>query len=113
MLAATLSLWPLLSFASEKNGCKTNVTVEQLGQGKHGYYKKILCVTKILHVEFEGSDLRFGKAKAQLTYEGPKYTNKSIDRGEKRMKGWMQKFQDQCVVVRARFQLKETGHFGM
>ena len=114
ILVATLSLWPFLSFASEERDCGTSVNVEQLLKNKNDYDEKMLCVTGLLHIEFEGDELRFRKSTVWLTfYEGPDYTKESIDRDEKRMNNWKEKFQDQCVVVHGRFLLKETGHFGM
>lgn len=113
VVIAFSSFWPLLALASATN-CPSSANVEQLLKSKYRYDQKTVCVTGLLRIEFEGSQLSLHESKVWLQFfEWPEHTNESIDRDEKRMKEWERSYQDQCVVVRGRFSLKATGHFGM
>lgn len=107
-------LWPQLSGASSEKDCPLSANVEQLLKNKKQYDQKMACVTGRLRVKFEANQLSLGKSKVWLEFfGGPEYTDESIDRDEKRVKAWERLYQNQCVVVRGRFNLKQTGHLGM
>ena len=107
-------LWPHLSVGSPEKDCLLSVNVDQLLKNKDQYDQKIVCITGLLRIQFEGNQLSLNKSKVWLEFfEGPEYTNESIDRDEKRMKEWEHLYQNRCVVVRGRFNSRNTGHFGM
>lgn len=100
--------------ASTPPACEFSGTVRELLQNKDQHDRKIACVTGSLRIEFEGDQLSWGESKIYLNfYKGPDYTDESVARDRKRMKEFEQKFQGRCIVVRGRFDLKDTGHFGM
>jgi hypothetical protein len=102
--------------ANSSNGkdCRLSVNVHQLLKSKNKYDQKMVCAIGLLRVEFEGSQLSLEESKVWLQFfEGPEYTDDSIDRDTKRMKEWERLYQNECVIVRGRFDTKNTGHFGM
>lgn len=107
-------LWPHLSVASPSKECSVIATVEHLLNEKHKHDQKPVCAIGLLRIQLEGNQLSLGASKVWLEfYRGPEYTDQSIDRDEKLKKKWERLHQNQCVVVRGRFSLKNTGHFGV
>jgi hypothetical protein len=111
LVIGTLSV---LSMASPEKECEFQGAVDQLLAKSSQYNQKFVCITGIVHIEFEGTQLSFGNSKIWLDFfEGPNYSAESVDRDTKRMNEWKQQFQDECVVLRGRFNTSNNGHFGM
>jgi hypothetical protein len=102
------------SMASPEKDCEFQGTLDQLLAKSSQYNQKFVCITGIVHIEFEGTQLSFGNSKVWLDFfERPNYSAESVDRDTKRMNEWKQQFQDECVVLVGRFNTNNNGHFGM
>lgn len=100
--------------AGDGGGCVRTLSVRQLLAAKLRYDKKRVCVRGILHIEFEGDELRGGAAAIWLSFwHGPPYTDAGIARDRARRAAWQRKYQDTCVVVEGVLDASDRGHLGM
>ncbi len=97
----------------EEAACTIRADVEKLLKDKQRYDQKVVCAVGRVHLQFEGDSLASGAGEIWVNYYEPPYTKQSVERERERMEAWKRKYQDQCVVIRGRFNLAETGHFGL
>ena len=114
LIILVLGTLSLSSTASPKKDCDFQGTLDLLLANKQKYDQQFVCVSGIVHFEFEGNQLSVGDSKVWLAFfHGPNYTKESVDRDARRMNKWEQQFQDKCVVLRGQLNVKNKGHKGI
>jgi hypothetical protein len=90
--------------ANAADSCPHVLSVKTLIAEAKKHHGRKVCVAGILHIEFEGNALIWGRQHVWLDFfRGPPWTEDGIARDERRMNDWKRRYQGRCVVVRGTY----------